>query len=240
MLAFLYNKPDESAKMYEKIGQCYIKLKEFKLALIAFKCQLKIGWIHNNKNIELVAYDNMGMAYFYLNDLDGAKFYHKRMTNGITEPIDSLQRKFCLVNEETIKNAAFVFDSKEQNTDIFNPYFILASKVLSEKNELVLSQFKMIPGDKNTPRLIRNEPLREMSDENLPSPRKTHIIEETKLRENSKIKQSTDVKINTAKSRSILAQLNYLSSIRVFFFLFINIIDARFKGGRLVNENASK
>ncbi len=38
----------------------------------------------------------MGMAYFYLGDLDGAEYYHNRMVNGVTEPSRSLVRLVCV------------------------------------------------------------------------------------------------------------------------------------------------
>jgi hypothetical protein len=72
-------------EVYETLGKCCMKLAKYKDALVCFKLQLSFSWYLNRPVDELKAYDNVGMAYFYLQDLKKANNYHQRAMKGVIE-----------------------------------------------------------------------------------------------------------------------------------------------------------
>jgi hypothetical protein len=68
-------------------------LKEYSNAIKCFKRQLEIAWDSNNVSGEISAYDCISLQYFYLGDMDKAKFYHDRMLRGKCETKMSKIRK---------------------------------------------------------------------------------------------------------------------------------------------------
>ena len=50
----------------------------------------------NNGEYETLAYENMAMQYFHLNDSTRATYYHQRADHGILEPKNSTQRHMAL------------------------------------------------------------------------------------------------------------------------------------------------
>ena len=66
----------------EKSRTIFILFK--KTITIFFVKYLYHRFIHD-KISELEAYDNMGVEYYYIGDINKANFYHSRMMNGIIE-----------------------------------------------------------------------------------------------------------------------------------------------------------
>lgn len=130
------------------------------------------------KNLELVAYDNMGMAYYYMNDLKSASYYHNRMTDNVIEPCDSQQVLYCISNENLIKNQ--VLTSTLSQTKVgFNEYYILAANTIEERNSLVYRQFQVSTEKNETPRILRYEPIKSINSADLPSPRRIELASST-------------------------------------------------------------
>ena len=68
-------------------------MKEYENAIKCFKKQLEIAWSSGDYNAEMTAYDKIAVNYFYLCDLEKAKYYQERMMRGQFEPSDSKLRK---------------------------------------------------------------------------------------------------------------------------------------------------
>ena len=81
---------------YKQLGSCYKLIKKYHLALINYKKLLQLAWAENSTEWELRAYDYIGLAYYYLGELEKSKYYHQRMWEGICEDPDSTVRKLSL------------------------------------------------------------------------------------------------------------------------------------------------
>ena len=97
--------PDREAEILaiEQMGHSYIKHKDYKSALICFKKQLELSWCSKKmKATELKSYDNIGMAFYYLNELDKATYYHNRYANGYYESDQSGLKKSSQLKQKWI------------------------------------------------------------------------------------------------------------------------------------------
>lgn len=50
---------------------------------------LNLAWFTGNANYELYAYEMLGILFFYLEDIEKAKFFHNKMISGKLEKKDS-------------------------------------------------------------------------------------------------------------------------------------------------------
>lgn len=78
---------------YKMLGKCYQGLKMYKTSLIYFTKFLYMAWYIESPKHELLAYDSIGIQYYYLGDLDKAEHFHTRMVGGKLEPKGSRLRK---------------------------------------------------------------------------------------------------------------------------------------------------
>lgn len=60
---------------YSMLGNCYQFMKEYENAIKCFKKQLEISWSLADYQGEMLAYDKISINYFYLSDLEKAKYY---------------------------------------------------------------------------------------------------------------------------------------------------------------------
>jgi hypothetical protein len=65
---------------------------------------LQLAWRLKNIEKELIAYDYISIQYFYMGDLEGAKYYHNRIWKGITEKFTSPTREISNKALEASKN----------------------------------------------------------------------------------------------------------------------------------------
>ncbi len=78
---------------YFQMGKCYQLLKEFQKAVICFKKQLQLAWFNNSIEMEMKAYDNLAIQYFYLGELDRSKYYNDRIYRGKFESNFSIVKR---------------------------------------------------------------------------------------------------------------------------------------------------
>lgn len=78
---------------YSLLGSCYQFMKEYENAIKCFKKQLEISWSKGDYQGEMMAYDKIAINYFYLSDLEKAKYYQERMMRGQFEGKKSKLRK---------------------------------------------------------------------------------------------------------------------------------------------------
>jgi hypothetical protein len=69
---------------------------KYEKAITCLKMLLLNAWLMNNGEYETLAYENMAMQYFHLNDSTRATYYHQRADHGILEPKNSTQRHMAL------------------------------------------------------------------------------------------------------------------------------------------------
>jgi len=60
---------------YLMLGNCYQLMKEYENAIKCYKKQLEISWSKGDYAGEMMAYDKIAINYFYLSDLEKAKYY---------------------------------------------------------------------------------------------------------------------------------------------------------------------
>eukprot|EP00826_Nyctotherus_ovalis_P049135 TRINITY_DN5885_c0_g1_i5.p1 TRINITY_DN5885_c0_g1~~TRINITY_DN5885_c0_g1_i5.p1 ORF type:complete len:285 (-),score=81.09 TRINITY_DN5885_c0_g1_i5:373-1227(-) len=68
-------------RCYKKLGDCHKELRSYEKALLNYKKELQLAWHLKIPCAELEAYDNIGLVYYYLGDIDKAIYYHNRMMN---------------------------------------------------------------------------------------------------------------------------------------------------------------
>jgi hypothetical protein len=80
-------------KAYKYLGKCFQTVGNHAMAIFYFVKLLQTAWFCNSNRYELLAYDLIGVQYYYLGELEKAKYYHEKMMSGETEPINSELRK---------------------------------------------------------------------------------------------------------------------------------------------------
>ncbi len=168
----------KQAQALEKIGRCYLKLKDYIHALVAFKLQLRLGWMSDNVGVELAAYDNIGMAYFYLGDLEGAEYYHRRMINGVVEPCTSFCRLAYTSSGEPKKKSQTALGRNDRKTarPTLAPYLATLEGGALEKSNLLAAEIRLCTVRDETPKVVRHSPAECCTSRDLPSPRKSAAV----------------------------------------------------------------
>jgi len=92
---------DTEMNVYGFKGRCYELEQQFERALICYSKMLSFALILRNIDIELKAYDQIGLMFYYLNDIMTATYYHNRGLNGIIETNDSPYRSIKIPRIET-------------------------------------------------------------------------------------------------------------------------------------------
>eukprot|EP00826_Nyctotherus_ovalis_P051145 TRINITY_DN6378_c0_g4_i2.p1 TRINITY_DN6378_c0_g4~~TRINITY_DN6378_c0_g4_i2.p1 ORF type:complete len:338 (-),score=66.97 TRINITY_DN6378_c0_g4_i2:167-1180(-) len=156
--------------VYEKIGQCYIRLGMHREALAVFKILLVLGWKAHSHEIELKAYDNIGIAYYHLGKLDVAQYYHNRMWGGICEAAKSPWLKSSYV--KTLSSQLY----KELHERLRVKKHESISKARVEK--FLSDEMGALTSRPQTPKLLRQFPWEKYDPDDLPSPRKGSMPEQ--------------------------------------------------------------
>ena len=88
-------KKDYSRKLisYKYLGRCFQKIGNHKMAIFYYIKLLQMSWFCDKSVYELLAYDLIGLQYFYMEDLDKAVYYHEKMAEGRIESKGSELRK---------------------------------------------------------------------------------------------------------------------------------------------------
>jgi len=125
--------------LLQKLANCYKELNFHREALASYKKVLQLAWSLNENKIELETYDLIGMQYYYLENLDKARYYHTRMMKGILEPqtyeksenLQKLQKsrkiaefkrtlKYKSIFENYNENGIFLENNKNELLKYFN------------------------------------------------------------------------------------------------------------------------
>lgn len=99
--------------VYKRIGNIYLKIQNIDKSKNNFLKMLHLALILNNKNYEILAYDCLGIIYYYKCDIKKAVYFHTRMLRGTLEGEHSLLRDVAFTKLNTKKNL-----SKNKNLQI--------------------------------------------------------------------------------------------------------------------------
>lgn len=72
-------------KCYKRLGILFQYLRQYTKALTYFNKMLQIAWFLKDKYNEFRAYDYIGINYFYLQNIEAAKFFHLKMMKGFDD-----------------------------------------------------------------------------------------------------------------------------------------------------------
>eukprot|EP01017_Pseudomicrothorax_dubius_P048423 TRINITY_DN8801_c0_g1_i1.p1 TRINITY_DN8801_c0_g1~~TRINITY_DN8801_c0_g1_i1.p1 ORF type:complete len:442 (+),score=85.47 TRINITY_DN8801_c0_g1_i1:60-1328(+) len=105
-LCELYEMHEPLMKAYYKLGLCYQRLTSYSRAMSAFTKMLFLAWRVENVDAEMKAYDCIGLQYFYLGQVERARYYHEKATRGVCEGRNSALVKLGLskLEGQSIKN----------------------------------------------------------------------------------------------------------------------------------------
>lgn len=90
--------------IYKRIGRLYITMQDFDKAKNNFLKMLHLALILKSKNYEILAYDYLGIIYYYKSDMKKAIYFHNRMLKGQLEGDHSLLREVAFTKLNTKKN----------------------------------------------------------------------------------------------------------------------------------------
>lgn len=76
-------------KCYERLGKAFQILKKHTLALRYFLKMLELSFVIKSKSKELLAYDLIGIQFYYQGDLKLANFFHQKLLGGVGEEFHS-------------------------------------------------------------------------------------------------------------------------------------------------------
>ena len=141
---------------FEQLGHCFVKEKNYKMALRCFVKQLKYSWcLVSGCSFELRAYDNIGIVYYYLNQMEKAVYYHNRYLKGYYESDESLLKITYRTKRNEINKLK---DNIEMNSCSPSTFKLNMGILFSvEQNEEVS--------------FYNGTPLSNVSKESLPSPK---------------------------------------------------------------------
>eukprot|EP00347_Sterkiella_histriomuscorum_P003370 403364556 len=88
-----FQKYKEKMFIYEQIGNVYRLMKDSESAVKQFKKQLQLAWQEGDTQMEVSAYDNLSIDYFYMGELAKSNYYHDRIMRGKTENNKSIVKK---------------------------------------------------------------------------------------------------------------------------------------------------
>lgn len=82
------------------MGKCLLQAKEFDMAKNYFLKFLVMSWYLNNKYQEVIAYDYLGVIYYYQGNLKTSEILHNRMSIGKTEGDQSALKSYKVMQYE--------------------------------------------------------------------------------------------------------------------------------------------
>ena len=108
------NNNKEAILVYEEMGKMYQEMKEYKMAIIAFKFMLQIAWTENDQNYETRAYEYLSLQHFYLQALGKASVYKLKNFHGDLEEDGSVIKRQAVTTRISYKNRIGVMKLKSE------------------------------------------------------------------------------------------------------------------------------
>ncbi|KAL4465846.1 hypothetical protein ABPG74_004083 [Tetrahymena malaccensis] len=100
LLANLFRRWAIKSEALIKLAECAKELKLYDSSILILKKALQFVWLTKDHDRELSIYDNLGLNYFYLGDLENAFYYHEKYMKGETEGEQTATKQLSLKNIE--------------------------------------------------------------------------------------------------------------------------------------------
>lgn len=163
---------EEEAEAFESLGLCYTRIAEYTKAIWMFKSLLEIAWIHKDIKLEICAYDNLSLAYYYNGDLSTSEYYYHRSFNSIIEPMESHYRRIPLILEKKYRKQ---IELEKRGISIpkiitLRPYPVAATTEKALQDDISM-RIHICKAEGATPRVLPDDPWKPEGGKSLPSPR---------------------------------------------------------------------
>ena len=126
-------------KCYKRLGCIFQYLRQYNKALTYFNKMLQIAWFLRDKYNEFRAYDYIGINYFYLQNIEAAKFFHLKMMKGF----DDIKKKELQKLSNSMVLESFQEKTKRGDLEYNLPQYI----VFKEKHDAYLETLLDISSD---------------------------------------------------------------------------------------------
>ncbi|KAL4470728.1 hypothetical protein ABPG72_016733 [Tetrahymena utriculariae] len=100
LLANLFRQWSIKSEALIKLAECAKEIKLYDSSILILKKALQFVWLTKDHERELSIYDNLGLNYFYLGDLENAFYYHEKYMKGETEGEQTATKQLSLKNIE--------------------------------------------------------------------------------------------------------------------------------------------
>ena len=154
-IAHNYSNMKIKLKCYKGLGTCCQILKKYNLAKHYFIKVLQLSWLVKDKQNELLAYDSIGLQFYYSGDVEQAQYFHFKMMKGEYETEKSSIRalgisKLGITKEKKNNNNKNKQQLRKESTSSEipeNPLLYISSS--EEEFELVIPQDQVIKKSSN-------------------------------------------------------------------------------------------
>ena len=192
-IAHAYSNNKIKLKCYKGLGLCCQIMKKYSLAKHYFGRVLQFSWLVGDKQNELLAYDSIGLQYYYLGNVEHAQYFHFKMMRGEYETEESNLRALGIkkigISKEAKKNKIQLKKEPSPSDIPENPLFYISSD--EEDFEI------LVPRDQLKKTLVMNNLHREKGEysganEFRLNPNNSNGMKETLLRQaNENIRYKT-------------------------------------------------
>lgn len=86
----------------KQMAFCYLKNKEYGLALKTLKKKLQLAWVVDSCTAETACYEMMSTCYYYKGNLKKSAYYNERYLRGVTEADFSRVRKINVLQSKDL------------------------------------------------------------------------------------------------------------------------------------------
>ena len=121
--------------LHKRLGKLNRKMNKNRVALKHFLRMLNFSWFLDNDQYEFLAYDEIGLSFYYLNELEKANFYHLRMLDGEKEAKNSVSRALGVLKIKT-----FLEKNRIHDENLLN----LAKESSDEEEEVLFAEEKSL------------------------------------------------------------------------------------------------
>eukprot|EP00347_Sterkiella_histriomuscorum_P024572 403330650 len=180
---------------YCDLGQCYNQLKEYENSIKCYKKLLELAWRLESIQFEIKAYEQLGIQYYYIGNIEKSQYYNDRAMRGKCEKKDSKIRELYDGINHQLKKSESKKVSYKKLKQILESFTALKDDLQMQESQkrLIRTEYGtgnlMQPIDfyrngiymnENPLKLRDGSPISNLSMSQLPSPR--IIYEDNKMK----------------------------------------------------------
>ena len=114
----LTRKFEYKARILQYLSKICREYHDFPTAIKMLKKALQYSWESANLTEEIEIYEEIGICYYYMGEIETAQFYHQKFVSGDTEKLDSPNRQMSL-NDLIICRRKLIYNFNTFNKIIF-------------------------------------------------------------------------------------------------------------------------